>query len=324
MKTSIKWLWGSAASLGLLASLSIPARGGVIVDGTNSFAVGINSLGNLFDPIAGIGFVRLSDGYDPILPGASREAWGVSAGGASGEADPQGLYGVTNIVANGQPSFGSNAAVLRTALSTGAAPLFQIEQDYGFVAGNVLRIATTIVNVSGSDQSVLFSRQVAWEMGIGTTTFTYSVVPALSGSVVSATTGGTEDADPTVPFQNPVGPGGGVAGPDVLGGGFQLNLGTLVDRASTSFAIYHAISRVGQTRGDLLDEVSALGSAYTITGTSSEAGTIDSGSLSAALGFGPIVTATATPEPPTLLLGLLGVSTGAAAVVAGRRRSKPA
>ena len=248
----------------------------------------------------------------------------MAAGATSGEVDPQGLYGVVNIVPHGASSFGPHSAFIETALMTGAAPILLIDQVYGFVADNVLRIAVTITNVSGSDQPVLYSRQVGWNFAAGGY-FDYEAIPALSGPVVAATATGFEDADPTVSFQYPAQPGVAISGPGDLGAGFQLDLGTIAAGGSTSFAIDEAISRVGQARGGLLDELSGLGSTYTITGTSVDGGTIDTGSLSAALAYGPIAAdvPTASPEPSTWISGWLGVAIGCIAVAAGSRRGTP-
>src|SRR5512142_1188771 len=71
------------AALGLLALGAARVNAQMdITDPTNQFKVRIRPLGNLSGDNS-LGFMRLSDGYDPIRPGSPWEQWGVSAGSVS-------------------------------------------------------------------------------------------------------------------------------------------------------------------------------------------------------------------------------------------------
>ena len=295
-----------------------------------------------------VGFLRNSDGYDPLAPNVlPREAWGVSAGSTSGYVDPTNgdpalNGGPLNIIANGPPIFGANAATIGTTLTDGVSKFLNVTQVYTFVAPNVLSIATTIENISGSVQDVKFSRQVNWNMTGGPTsdpnsnTFVnYTVAPPLppSGVIIAATYNGFESADPNDPFDYAFGPNGGIVAPGDPnmpngGGGLQLELGSLANLATTTFTIFHAVSQnvpTTQTRDQLLNQLTALGSAYTITATSTENGlnsdgSVKSGALSAALGFAMDQASSipAVPEPSTLASAGFAILVGLA--VRFRRR----
>jgi hypothetical protein len=287
-----RWILAVLVTLGGLAAAN-PATAGVISSGDGAFSVGITSTGNLFD--SGVGFRRNADNYDPILPGTPREAWGVSAGGVSGYSDPTD-FGVSNVLPNGPALFSPSSAMISTFLNNGASNLLKIDQNYSFAENNVLAIKTTITNVSASAQTVMFSRNVDWD--ISPTMFNEIIhAPGRPGSVAGSSYYGFENPDPTVSFGSDPGPGGGTFGPGDLGAAFGLNLGPLAAGASTSFTVLEAINRSGQSATDLAGELTGHGAVYVLTGYSSDEGHTNS----AALGFSPDAVA-AVPEPATVTL----------------------
>jgi len=295
------------AALILIGAVALsPAQAGIITSPGGSFQVGIDSLGNLYDPIGGIGFRRVSDGYDPIQPRIPREAWGVAAGTKSGYVDPE-YVGTLNILPNGSPVFGPNSAFISTYLNAGSGNLLQIDQNYRFAAENVLRITHTIWNVSGSAQHVQYSRNVDWDI-YPTEFFETITVPAWPAEIKDASFCGFENPDPLSPFLYSSGPGGGSFGPSDLGGGLLVDFGTLNSGASVTFDIWHAINMTtGQTEDELRAQVAALGGDFLISGAS---GNVTGPKNSAVLGYTP----PAIPEASTLtllglgLVGLVGVS----------------
>lgn len=269
-----------------------------------NYQVGISNEGNLYDAVTGTGFRRVSDGYDPIFPGTPREAYGVSAGVVSGYADGQ-SFGLANIVVGSVVS-GLNSALITTFLNNGSGNLLQIDQAYTFAAENVLVIATTITNVSGSSQDVTFRRSVDMDPNIISFDEFINVDSRIPFPEITSTAYyGFESPDPLDAY-NPsfTAPAtGGTFGPDDLGGSYTLNLGTLASGASTSFNVYYGISGVGQTEASLRSQVAGLGATFQISGRGEDNGeSITLGYSS----FSPI--ASAAPAPPTLVAGLVGVA----------------
>jgi hypothetical protein len=293
--------------LTVLPFFTTPTSAQVITSPSGGYQVGIDgNFGNLYDGPSGIGFLRVADGYDPIAPGTPREAWGIAAGSISGYADTQN-FGTSNLVINGSANFLANSASISHFLNTGSSNLLQIDQNYTFAANNVLQIQTKVTNVSGSNQAVLFSRNVDWD--IAPTPFNeLTRLPALTGSVVNASFYGFESPDPLVPFGNT---GTGVFGPGDLGAGILIDLGSLADGQSISFNIFHALGDPGQSENDLINQLAGLGSEFTITGFDSGA---NGPTNFAALGFGLV----AVPEPTTV--ALCGLVIGGGAVGYWRRR----
>jgi hypothetical protein len=285
------------------------AHGQVITSPTGNFKVGIATLGNLFDPPTGIGFLRVSDGFDPIRPGTPYEAWGVSAGAVGGFVAPQ-VFGTSNIVANGSPIFGANSAFISAFLNApnSVTKLLQIDQAYSFVNNdNVLKITTTITNASASAQAVLFRRLVDWDLGPppGNPSSEVTTAPPYSIPITSASHGAIDIPDPTIPFLFPIPPAGGTFGPlngiPDNGAGLQLSLGTLNPGATVSFDIFEAITQVGESQAALINQVLAGGAGYVI-GSTGFPGSVDS----AALGIRTPGTLPPTVSEPASL-ALLGV-----------------
>jgi hypothetical protein len=236
-----------ATLVALGAGAGNPTAAGVLTSFDGAFQVGIDPLGNLVDAMAGIGFLRVADGYDPIANVNAREAWGVSAGGTSGFSDPS-FLGVAGIVADGPPLFFNDYALISTFLQDDNRPLLRVQQYYRFADGytNILRIEISIQNVSGMVQHVRFRRAVAWNMA--PTFDDITLVPPLPVNVNDASYWGFESADPLIPFNYSAAPFGGTFGPDIdYGAGVQLDFGMLAADASKVFVIYHAINLRMQT-----------------------------------------------------------------------------
>lgn len=295
-----------AASL-LSACLSMPAAyaAGTITDGSGDFTVGIGANGELFDPDSYTGFQRNSDGFDPLEPGTPRDSWGISAGSQGAFADSQefGTSGVTstlNFLAN-------SATVASKALG------LDILQEYAFAAPNVLKITTTVANLSGATiADVAFQRNVDWE--IAPTEFTENTVaPSIAGfsNITQTTSNGFENPDPTVPYGNDA--SGGVNSTGDLGAGIKIALGDIANGASKVFSFFYAIADGVAPAGLTTFNMQLLGSSYNMITQSSENGNWPGqGENYAILGFGGTVETVAVPLPaagaglpPLVAAGLL-------------------
>jgi len=293
----------AVGTTGMMVS-SIESRAGVITNGT--FSMGVDSVnGNIYDVPTGIGFRRLSDGYDPIAPGSPREAWGISAGTVAGFADPQD-FGVVNIsagtlVINGG---GTGATISNSLLDPTGASLLTLTQTYNFVPGNanVVEITESITNVSGVSQLVNFARNVDWD--VAPTEFNENtLVTKLGGPATAASFYGFENPSPLVPFGSPA-TVGVVNGPADLGTGVQLNLGTLAAGATTSFDIYYGLNMIGQSPAGLTAQINTLsGSWFTSTGYSSD-GDFNTATNSIVMAIGPAISS--VPEPSSVALLAIG------------------
>jgi hypothetical protein len=269
---------------------------------SGSFTVGLDASGALYDVSTNIGFRRNSDGLDALSPGDPRDSWGTSANTSAGWADPR--YTGNNLLSDTLTVTGPG-----TATVVAATPGLTITQNYSFVSGNVLQIATTVQNTTGVAESVLFQRDVDWD--VSPTAFTeITNVPAYGPPVVAASSWGFENPNPLVAFSFPIGPGGGTSNAADNGAGIKLNLGTLAAGQSTSFNFYYGESTTGQSKSGLQSQMTSLGASYLSTVTySSDTGN----SNTAALGVGPAL----TPLPVSLYGGLLLL--GGLAMVSYRR-----
>lgn len=274
------------------------AQAGIITSPGGNYQVGIDDVagggGTLYDLNAGIGFRRVGDGFDPIAPGTPRDSWGVSAGVTSGYSDPAD-FGTNNINLI-SAVFNANSAVINSSLNAGSGNILTISQTFTFLAQNVLQVATTVTNVSGAPQSVLFQRDVDWDDDLDFSDNSY--IPARTLPIIETTFYGFENPDPLSPYSSDPGPAGGVDFGGDDGNGIKVDLGLLADGSSVSFNYYYGINAPGQTRSDLVNQMLALGATY----VASEESNPDPGLYSSALGFSPL----AAPEPTSMTLMALG------------------
>jgi hypothetical protein len=268
---------------------------------STGYNVGIYDYGELYNQLnnGGVGFQRTSDGYDAIEPGTPRDSWGVSAGTLSGYAN-HASNGVVNIIPNGVPAFGTSSGFLSTFLNDGGSNFLQIDQSYSFAAANVLKIATTITNVTSVTLPVRFSRNVDFD--VAPTQFAeISKVDPLSSPIAAASYGAFESPDPLVPYGFSTPSTGLVSGIGDYGAAYQLDLGTLNAGASSSFNVYYGISTPVETSDDLRNQIYSLGATFVITSESTENyAVVLYGCNSAAVAYGPV------PEPGTMVLLFCG------------------
>lgn len=289
-------------AVGLMLSAT-QSHAGVISNGP--FDLGINSnYGSVYD--SGIGFLRTADGYDPIAPGVPREAWGVSAGALAGFADPY-EYGIQNVssgtlVINGA---GTSATITNYLQDASFNNVLGVSQSYNFLTGsnsNVVVITESITNVSGVAQAVMFARNVDYD--VYPTEFNENtLVSKISGPITAASYYGFENPSPLAPFGSPA-TVGTVYGPNDLGTGFQLSLGTLAAGATTTFDVYYALNMIGQSPSSLTSQVASLGPMSGISTGFSSDGDFNTATNSIVLAIGPV--AGAVPEPSSVALLAIG------------------
>jgi hypothetical protein len=257
----------------------------VITDPTGSFEVGIDTSGVLFDSSTGIGFRRISDGYDPLEPGVPRDSWGIAySGPTSGEAqaDPTDFGNdseVTSLV-----SFAANSA---TVVNTIGPEALVLTQFYSFAAENVLRIQEAVTNTSGASLAVLFQRDIDWDVAPTGEDEVTTIPSGMSSPVIDASFFGFENPNPSFGYGSSGYPAGGTSGPDDLGGGIKIGLGMLADNATDTFDYYYAISLLGQSQANLVTELSSVGATYSVLTDSSEGPCLTCGTNSAAIAIGP-------------------------------------
>jgi hypothetical protein len=268
---------------------------------TAQMQVGIATDGNLYDTGAVVGIKRISDGYDPIRPGVPRESWGISAGSIVGFADPS-QFPVFHLSTTSR-AFTSSGGQITTFLQYSAANLLQIVQKYSFVpgAGNILKILTTVTNVSAVNQAVVFNRNVDWD--IVPNLDINSVIPAYS-SPIQASFSGFEAPSPLAAYTHLAPATGGTVTGD-FGAGMRIDLGTLLPGQSMTFDVFHGISLVGQTRSSLASQMVTAGANVFVA---SGDGTDHVNSAAMGFGFEPAV----VPLPGSVwmggvLLGLIGI-----------------
>lgn len=267
------------------------AFAGTITSG--SFSVSIGPNGSLYDG-SSVAFQRLSDGYDPLIPGSPRDSWGVVTSSGSDAADPYGCCGTT--LSSTSAYLASSATVTTAADATGAN--VGVVQNYSFLGPNIIEISTTVTNDAASATDVKFGRDVDWD--VSPTEFDEnSFGPAITGNVINSSYYGFEN--PTGPYGSPCNSGCNQTGD--LGGGIELDLGVLGAGQSASFTYLYGISQIGEDMNGLIAQVGADGAYYYIATQSSENGAYPELGTNSAI----IAVATPTPEPSTMVLVGLGL-----------------
>jgi hypothetical protein len=300
------------SALCMLSTLPTMRGTVVITDASGQFSVGIGADGELYDGTTGIGFMRLSDGYDPLAPGTPRDSWGIAGNGGDAYAD--GFYYGDSGVSSTITSTANTASYTTTTSND-----FTVTQNYSFVAPNVLEIATSITNDAATATDALFQRDVDWDVTpteFDENTFAGAIPggTAISGSSYY----GFENPNPNVPYAFSC--TAGCNNTADLGGGISLNLGLLGAGATTSFDYFYAISEAGESAAALDAQVTALGSIYNVTTQSSENGAFPNlGANSALIGFGPS-SPSSVPEPSSIAL-LTTAAAGLGVLVRRRRKT---
>jgi len=273
-----------------------------ISNGAGTVVVGIGTNGELFNGGPYVGMQRTADGYDPIAPGTPRDSWGISSASGSAWAD-ENFFGSNNINSTTIVA-GANSASYDTVTSVG----FDVLQNYSFVGGgNILRIDTTVTNISDITLSALFQRDVDWDIDPSAFAEVISGPHGSDAGVVDSTYYGFEDPDPANGYGFSCF-GGCTAGPSDLGGGIKINLGSLLSGATRSFTYFYGINFAGDSEATLITQGHAAGANYIISGRS------QGGENSAFIG----VSTGAVPEPATWAMMILGFF-GLGAMVRRRR-----
>jgi PEP-CTERM motif len=282
----------------------------VVTDPSGMFSVGIGPDGELFDRTSGIGFLRRSDGYDPLAPGTPRDSWGVetSAGPAFGDVENNGTENLTGTT----QTIGPSSATSLTTTSVGVT----LSQSYSFLQPNVLKVTETIINSSGGLLTrVLFQRDIDWDV-MPTEADENSFGDPITGRVNDSSFDGFEFPDPSQPYRSSCATGCSQTNGD-FGGGINVTLGDLSAGASDTITFLYGISAIGENVNGLISEVDADGANYWIATQSSENGAYPLLGTNSAI----IAVESGVPEPSTwamMLIGLAGLG------FAGSRWARPA
>jgi len=304
-------LAGAAVAAIAMAS---QANAATIMDGSGQFEVGLAADGELFEPLSGIGF-RRAGSFDPLAGEASpnqspgRDSWGVSAGPSAAYADAQGFFGSSGVTTVLGAT--ANSATATTTTSIGLT----VGQDFSFVgAGNILRIDTSVTNVSGGALSARFQRNIDWDIAPTEFNETFAGIFGANGSVIDASLVGFEDADPNVDYVYSCFTAFDCTVPltSDIGAGIKINLGSLAAGSTARFSYFYGLNLAGTTLDDLIGQGQAVGATYILGAQSSENGDYPLlGVNSTILGVSDVtVTAApgggAVPEPATWAMMLLG------------------
>jgi hypothetical protein len=266
-----------------------------ITDPSTSFSVGVGPNGELYDNANGVGFRRLSDGYDPLAPGSPRDSWGVETAFGSAYGDYQD-FGTQNLTGTTQ-SFGASSGTSVSTTSVGVT----VGQSYKFLQPNILKVTETITNTSSSTLTgVVFQRDIDWD--VAPTEFDEnSFGGAIKGNVNDSSYYGFENPDPSVAYGSSCSLGCNQVGD--LGGGINVTLGTLAAGASVTQIYLYGISELGESVNGLIAEANADGAYYWVATQSSENGLYPNLGANSAI----IAVASGVPEPSTWAMMALGV-----------------
>jgi|GEM_PF-1404916 hypothetical protein len=291
------------AAAALLGS-TMASAGGVITNG--SYSVGIGANGELYDNASGIGFRRLSDGYDPLAPGTPRDSWGIATSLGSAWAD-QNYYGTSGITGT---TFTQGVAWAKAVSTTSVGA--SVTQLYGFVAPNIVKVHHVVTNTSGNNLGFSFQRN--WDVDVSPTTFyenSYGHI-GVHPFVLDSSYGGFENPDPAVAYALSCAANCNALGD--LGGGIKAGTWYLNAGGSFSFNYFYGISNAGEDSDHLTAQMFLADSDYNILSQSSENGQYPfHGANSAAIGFN------AVPEPASWALMIVGF--GMVGAATRRRRA---
>lgn len=278
------------AAVAVLASSVLAGSAGAVVISSGDFSVGIGANGELYDADANVGFHRNGDGFDATAASGRPDAWGANGASAAPFQDPVGVSTTVNSTAP--------ATATLTTLTDGG---LKVVQSYSFVGSNIVSIDTTVTNTTGDALSVLFGRNVDFNLGFSSDgSFEEHVfAPGVGGQVFETSYFGGEPVDASSPYFGFASCSGGCDAIGDLGAGIKLNLGSLGSLQSTHFTYFYGLNQTGQGIGSLVDQTKAAGASYVIAGES-----VDGSGNGFTFGVGGL--ATAVPEPATWAMMLMG------------------
>ncbi|WP_310497934.1 PEPxxWA-CTERM sorting domain-containing protein [Sandarakinorhabdus sp.] len=278
-----------------MAVTGTPVLAGVTIS-NGTYSVGIGQNGELWDPSTGIGFVRLSDGFDPMAPGTPRDSWGVSLGTDGGPWADQTYFG--SIVTT---TLSQTSAASATAYTNVGYLSFAVEQHYSFVAPNILKISEVIHN--GQYRS-FFWFQRNWDVDVTPTEFAENSFAAgrTAPGILDATYYGFEHPDASIPYTRSCLSFCNVTGN--VGGGIKVDFfGRIIPAFGTARVdYYYGISQPGQSSSDLIRQALGVGAQFLMVTQSAENGAWPySGRNSAFIGVD-----TNVPEPASWAMMIAG------------------
>ncbi len=275
------------AATAVVASSLLAGSAGAVVITSGAFSVGIGAGGELYDGDANVGFRRNSDDFDALAASGRPDAWSANEAFAASNQDDGGISTVFG------PATASTA-VTTTTTDDGLTIL----QSYSFVGDNILAIDTTITNSTLDSLSVLFGRNVDFNLATDQDDFFVENVfgPAAFGAIAETSYLGGEQT--TGPFYGFWSCSSGCNETGDLGAGLRLDLGSLAGGQSTHFTFYYGLNQAGQSAAQLVDQTQAAGAQYVIAGR----GLDDANAFT----FGVGGLSTAVPEPATWAMMLLG------------------
>jgi hypothetical protein len=302
-------------SLGVVSCAAASSCLGAVLQGPGGTCqAGVNNAGNLADTTAVVGLRRVSGAIDVVSPGDFYDTWGASLGSLVGQAISNGTN--VNLAANGAPVFGTSTASTSTFVTSAGVNVLRVNHSFSFAAANVVRVDTTVTNVSNAAGAARYRRSV--DLDVVTTSssnpiteyqndqtradpYAFPIINALwntgggafhSSSPLAAITTGL------IPVT------GGLSTIEEQSVAITLDLGILQPNQAASFGFLYAISDVGQSPAQLRTQLLGLGASFTAVVT-------DTGSLthSGAIAF--------IPAPGSI--GVLGVA-GATSMIRRRRR----
>ena len=251
----------AALSVALFAASSAQAQN-VVSNG--SFSVGIGANGELYDYGTGIGFLRLSDGYDPLAPGSPYDSWGVETSGGSADSALSSGTNITGTTLTGLPGVSAKAVSTTTVGVT-------VTQTYNFLQPNVLKVTDTITNTSGGPLTgVLFQRDVDWD--VAPTEFnenSFGNPIPVGSNITDSTHHGFDPIYLSVPYFE-FRAGGVQSVPATLAAASASSLPNLAPGASDTQTYLYGISQAGENVNGLIADVNADGAYYWVATESSE------------------------------------------------------
>jgi len=277
------------AATAVVASSLLAGSAGAVVITNGDFSVGIGANGELYDSDAGVGFRRDGDGFDATAGSGRPDAWSANGAYAAPFQDPVGVSTTVNSTAP--------ATATLTTLTDGG---LKVVQSYSFVGSNIVSIDTTVTNMGDDPLSVLFGRNVDFNLGLTPDGFfeEHVFAPGVGGQISETSYFGGEPVDAASPYFGFYSCSVGCDALGDLGAGIKLNLGSLGSLQSTHFTYFYGLNQTGQAVGNLVDQTKAAGASYVIAGES-----VDGSGNAFTFGVGGLA---AVPEPATWAMMIVG------------------